>query len=59
VIALDAATGRITGRRPGTASVIATSEGAEGASRTLIKGFWYPQLPVRCVSVSHAVVLKN
>ena len=31
VIALDAATGRITGRRPGTASVIATSEGAQGA----------------------------
>jgi hypothetical protein len=31
VIALDAATGRITGRRPGTASVIATSNGAEGA----------------------------
>jgi len=31
VIALDAATGRITGRRPGTASVIATSQGAEGA----------------------------
>ena len=31
VIGLNAATGRITGRRPGTASVIATSEGAEGA----------------------------
>jgi hypothetical protein len=31
VIALDAATGRITGRRPGQASVIATSRGAEGA----------------------------
>ena len=31
VIVLDAATGRITGRRPGTASVIATSNGAEGA----------------------------
>jgi uncharacterized protein YjdB len=31
VIALDAATGRITGRWPGTASVIATSNGAEGA----------------------------
>jgi hypothetical protein len=31
VIALDAATGRITGRRSGTASVIATSQGAEGA----------------------------
>jgi hypothetical protein len=31
VITLDARTGRITGRRPGKASVIATSEGAEGA----------------------------
>ena len=31
VIAVDAATGRITGRWPGTASVIATSRGAEGA----------------------------
>ncbi|HTK55031.1 MAG TPA: hypothetical protein VL308_24220 [Gemmatimonadaceae bacterium] len=31
VIALDAATGRITGRLAGTASVIATSRGAEGA----------------------------
>ena len=31
VIALDAATGRITGRWPGAASVIATSNGAEGA----------------------------
>ena len=31
VIDLDAATGRITGRWPGTASVIATSRGAEGA----------------------------
>ena len=31
VIAGDAATGRITGRWPGTASVIATSRGAEGA----------------------------
>ena len=31
VISLDAATGRITGRVPGTASVIATSRGAEGA----------------------------
>jgi hypothetical protein len=31
VIALDRATGRITGRRPGQASAIATSQGAEGA----------------------------
>jgi hypothetical protein len=31
VIALDRATGRITGRRPGQASAIATSRGAEGA----------------------------
>ena len=31
VIVLDRATGRITGRWPGTASVIATSNGAEGA----------------------------
>ena len=31
VITLDAATGRITGRLAGTASVIATSRGAEGA----------------------------
>jgi len=32
VIALDATTGRITGRRAGQATVIATHEGAEGAS---------------------------
>jgi hypothetical protein len=32
VIALDRVTGRITGRRPGQASAIATSQGAEGAS---------------------------
>jgi hypothetical protein len=31
VISLDARTGRITGRRAGKASVIATSQGAEGA----------------------------
>ena len=31
VITLDAATGRITGRLAGTASVIVTSRGAEGA----------------------------
>jgi hypothetical protein len=31
VIALDRVTGRITGRRPGQASAIATSQGAEGA----------------------------
>jgi hypothetical protein len=32
VIALDAATGRVTGKRPGEATVIATYGGAEGAS---------------------------
>ena len=32
VIALDRTTGRITGRRVGTATVIASSEGVEGAS---------------------------
>src|SRR3982750_1282765 len=32
VITLDATTGRITGRRVGEATVIATHEGAEGAS---------------------------
>ncbi len=32
VIALDPATGRITGRRAGRATVIATSEGVDGAS---------------------------
>jgi hypothetical protein len=32
IISLDAATGRITGRRAGTATVIATSQGVGGAS---------------------------
>jgi len=32
VVSLDAATGRITGRRVGTATVIATSQGVGGAS---------------------------
>jgi hypothetical protein len=32
VITLDPATGRITGRRAGTATVIATSEGVQGTS---------------------------
>jgi hypothetical protein len=32
IITLDATTGRITGRRTGQATVIATHEGAEGAS---------------------------
>ena len=32
IITLDATTGRITGRRAGEATVIATHEGAEGAS---------------------------
>lgn len=32
VISLDSSTGRITGRRAGTATVIATSAGVEGAS---------------------------
>jgi len=31
VISLDATTGRITGRRTGTATVIATSDGVQGA----------------------------
>jgi uncharacterized protein YdeI (YjbR/CyaY-like superfamily) len=31
VISVDATTGVITGKRPGTASVIATYEGAEGS----------------------------
>ena len=31
VVALDPGTGRITGRRAGTATVIATSDGVEGA----------------------------
>ena len=32
IISLDAASGRITGRRAGTATVIATAAGVEGAS---------------------------
>ena len=32
VVSLDASTGRITGRRVGTATVIASSDGVEGAS---------------------------
>ena len=32
IITLDSSTGRITGRRAGTATVIATSSGVEGAS---------------------------
>ena len=32
IISLDAETGRITGRRAGTATVIATSDGVDGAS---------------------------
>jgi hypothetical protein len=32
IVSVDAATGRITGRRAGTARVIATYEGAEGAA---------------------------
>jgi len=32
VVSLDPSTGRITGRRAGTATVIATSDGYEGAS---------------------------
>ena len=34
-ISVDASTGRITGKRAGTARVIATHEGAEGASVTV------------------------
>jgi uncharacterized protein YjdB len=32
IVSLDPATGRITGRRAGTATVVATSDGVEGAS---------------------------
>jgi len=32
VVSLDASTGRITGRRAGTATVIASSDGVDGAS---------------------------
>jgi uncharacterized protein YjdB len=32
IVSLDPATGRITGRRAGTATVIATSDGVDGAS---------------------------
>jgi uncharacterized protein YjdB len=32
IVSLDPSTGRITGRRAGTATVIASSDGVEGAS---------------------------
>jgi hypothetical protein len=35
VIALDAATGRITGKRTGTATVVATYAGVSGSSATV------------------------